>query len=81
MIIPITVLNESFCKAAKDDDVYDAMFNLLSYTTGYMRGKDFVRDKASLFDRRGGKFGTGLLEFVTFKLNKANLKYKITRIS
>jgi len=30
MIIPITVLNESFCRAAKDEDVYDAMFNLLS---------------------------------------------------
>lgn len=77
MIIPITVLNESFCRAAKDEDVYDAMFNLLSYTTGYMRGKDFVKSKLSLFDRRGGKFGTGLLEFVTLKLDKADLKYKI----
>lgn len=77
MIIPITILNESFCKAAKDDDVYNAMFKLLSYNAGYMRGKDFVRDKLSLFDRRGGKFGTGLLEFVTFKLNKAKIKYKI----
>lgn len=81
MIIHLIQVNASYYKVLpKDNDVYDIVWDILSYTkpTRLMHlGGKFTYVKKSEFNKRSGSFGTGLLPFVKSKLEKQDIEYVI----
>lgn len=80
-MIPIhfQILNASYCRVLKNEEHYDEIFKILSYSALYKRGPKLVRDTLSAFSRRRGQcwFGLGLFRYVVSELKKKNISYKI----
>jgi superfamily II DNA or RNA helicase len=79
-MIKIVVQNASWCRVLKKEEDWDIIWTILSYN-------DMTKDrfshrveevKKSYFDRRSGRFGTGLLNFVCKKLDELNENYELS---
>ena len=78
------VQNASWTRCIKNEDHYDFLWNLLSFT--YVTrlpqyGGKIAWQKASYFNKKEGKFGTGLLPFICKKLDKKGEKYNLKYIN
>ncbi|MDY0315703.1 MAG: DEAD/DEAH box helicase family protein [Bacteroidales bacterium] len=78
-MIQIIVQDASWCKVMKHPDHWDTVWDILSYTQWEKNRIDGRNEKVkrSFFDRRGGKFGTGLLPYLKKHLDMKGEKYKI----
>lgn len=79
MEIPITILNASFCIVPKNIKIYNVLWEILSFNYTYQHFGELVTNKISLFDKKMGLFGTGLLEFIKYKLSEKDIDYTITK--
>jgi len=76
-MIRIKVLNASECMVLKNPSHHQDIWDILSYTNTYKKNERLVTTKMSAFDKRNGRFGLGLLNYVTEKLKKKNIEFDI----
>ena len=74
-MIYLKVLNASYVQCLKNADHYQILSKILQYNCTYKRKGQLRTDKASFLIY--GKFGLGLLNYVTSKLRQQNIEYDI----
>lgn len=79
-MITIVEQDASWARVLKNEEHWKTIFDILSYNT---ITKDRYSNRIeevtrSFFDKRGGKFGAGLLPYVTGKLDEMDIPYKIS---